>query len=128
MRVVLDGTDTTDRHYESMQRSFENLQKYSIGKFTLFNGNHRVEEKTVAENTVTEEPRVTEEKEDVENSILEPDTGEIISESVEKETFIDEVQATEQTVEKRNYHITDTELGTGTRQKSIKTILLPFAF
>jgi len=114
MRVVLDGTDTTDRHYESMQRSFENLQKYSIGKFTLFNGNHRVEEKTVAENTVTEEPRVTEEKEDVENSILEPDTGEIISESVEKETFIDEVQATEQTVEKRNYHITDTELGTGT--------------
>ena len=114
LRVVLDGTDTTDRHYESMQRSFENLQKYSIGKFTLFNGNHRVEEKTVAENTVTEEPRVTEEKEDVENSILEPDTGEIISESVEKETFIDEVQATEQTVEKRNYHITDTELGTGT--------------
>lgn len=114
MRMVLDGTDTTDRHYESMQRSFENLQKYSIGKFTLFNGNHRVEEKTVAENTVTEEPRVTEEKEDVENSILEPDTGEIISESVEKETFIDEVQATEQTVEKRNYHITDTELGTGT--------------
>ena len=114
MQVVLDGTDTADRHYESMRKSFENLQKYSLGKFTLFNGKHPTEEKTVAENTVTEEPRVTEEKEDVENSILEPDTGEIISESVEKETFIDEVQATEQTVEKRNYHITDTELGTGT--------------
>ncbi len=114
MQVVLDGTDTADRHYESMRKSFENLQKYSLGKFTLFNGKHPTEEKTVAENTVTEEPRVTEGKEDVENSILEPDTGEIISESVEKETFIDEVQATEQTVEKRNYHITDTELGTGT--------------
>ena len=114
MQVVLDGTDTTDRHYESMQRSFENLQKYSFGKFTLFNGKHRAEEKAVAENIVTEEPRVTEEKEDVENRILEPDTGEIISESVEEETFIDETQVVEQGVEKRNYHITDTELGTGT--------------
>ena len=110
MQVVLDGTDTTDRQYESMQKSFENLQKYSIGKFTLFNGKHRAEEK----NIVTEEPRVTEEKEDVENRILEPDTGEIISESVEEETFIDETQVVEQAVEKRNYHIADTEFGTGT--------------
>lgn len=117
MRVVLDGMDTADRHYESMQKSFENLQKYSLGKFSLFNGKHRAEEKIVEVNIVAEEPRDIEERE---KSISESDTGEIISESdpfsepTETEPLLDEPQSIEQTVEKRNYHITDTELGIGT--------------
>ena len=119
MRVVLDGTDTEDSHYESMRKSFENLQKYSLGKFSLFNGKHRAEEKIVEGNIVAEEPRVIEEKIDTEGNILKPDTGEIISDpeilSVPiEETFVDEPKAVESTVERLNYHITDNELGTGT--------------
>ena len=49
MQVVLDGTDTADRQYESMRKSLENLQKYSLGKFTLFNGKYRAEEKIIPE-------------------------------------------------------------------------------
>lgn len=119
MRVVLDGTDTEDSHYESMRKSFENLQKYSLGKFSLFNGKHRAEEKIVEGNIVAEEPRVIEEKIDTEGNILKPDTGEIISDpeilSVPiEETFVDEPKAVESTVERLNYHITDNELGIGT--------------
>lgn len=58
MRVVLDGTDTADRHYESMQKSFETLQMYSLGKFTLFNGKHRAEEKIIPETVVYEEAKI----------------------------------------------------------------------
>lgn len=58
MQVVLDGTDTVDRHYESMQKSFETLQKYSLGKFTLFNEKHRAEEKIIPEKVVYEEAKI----------------------------------------------------------------------
>ena len=122
MQVVLDGTDTADRHYESMQKSFENLQRYSLGKFTLFNGKHRAEEKFVEENIIAEEPKAIEEKIDTENKTLEINVTESttenkvepVSESIETEPLSDEPQAIEQRVEKRNYHITDTELGIGT--------------
>lgn len=122
MRVVLDGTDTTDRHYESMQKSFENLQKYSIGKFTLFNGKHRAEEKIVAENVITEESKSVEEKPDTENNTSEINVTksitenevEPVSEPIETEPLLDETQDVEQTVERLNYHITNDELGTGT--------------
>lgn len=122
MQVVLDGTDTTDRQYESMQKGFEALQKYSLGKFTLFNGKHRAEEKFVEENIIAEEPKAIEEKIDTENKTLEINVTESttenkvepVSESIETEPLSDEPQAIEQRVEKRNYHITDTELGTGT--------------
>ena len=119
MRVVLDGTNTTDRHYESMQKSFENLQKYSIGKFTLFNGKRRAEEKIVEENIIAEEPKAIEEKSDTESSIHKQDTGESISEPETvsdpiKENLPSEQKIIEQTVEKLNYHITDNELGIGT--------------
>ena len=122
MRVVLDGTDTADRQYESMQKSFENLQKYSLGKFTLFNGKHRAEEKFVEENIIAEEPKAIEEKIDTENKTLEINVTESttenkvepVSESIETEPLSDEPQAVEQRVERVNYHITDNELGVGT--------------
>ena len=122
MQVVLDGTDTADRQYESMQKSFENLQKYSLGKFTLFSGKHRAEEKFVEENIIAEEPKAIEEKIDTENKTLEINVTESttenkvkpVSESIETEPLSDEPQAVEQTVERVNYHITDNELGVGT--------------
>ena len=122
MRVVLDGTDTADRQYESMQKSFENLQKYSLGKFTLFNGKHRAEEKFVEENIVTEEPTAIGEKIDTESNSLEINVSEStlenevepVSEPTETEPLPDEPQVVEQVVEKLNYHVTDYELGAGT--------------
>ena len=121
MRMVLDGTDTADRHYESMRKSFENLQKYSLGKFTLFNGKHRAEEKIVAENIIAEEPKAIEEKPDTENNISEINLTESITENeVEpisdpiEENLPSEQKNIEPTVEKLNYHIIDNELGVGT--------------
>ena len=122
MQGVLGGTDTTDRHYESMQKSFENLQKYSLGKFTLFNGKHRAEEKIVTENVITEESKSVEEKPDTDNNISEINVTESttenkvepVSEPTETEPLLDEPQLTEQTVERLNYRITDNELGIGT--------------
>ena len=58
MQVVLDGTDTADRQYESMRKSLENLQKYSLGKFTLFNGKYRAEEKIIPETGAYEEAKI----------------------------------------------------------------------
>ena len=122
MQVVLDGTDTTDRHYESMRKSFEDMQKYSLGKFTLFNGKHRAEEKIVAENVITEESKSVEEKPDTENNTSEINVTKSITENevepvfepTETEPLPDETQAVEQTVERLNYRITDNELGIGT--------------
>ena len=122
MRVVLDGMDTADRHYESMRKSFENLQKYSLGKFTLFNGKHRAEENIVAENVITEESKSVEEKPDTENNTSEINVTEStaesevepVSEPIETESLSDEPHVVEETVEKLNYHITDNELGVGT--------------
>lgn len=165
MQVVLDGTDTADRHYESMQKSFETLQKYSLGKFTLFNGKHRAEEKIIPEKVVYEEAKIPN-KENSAEAVIEnesrveametligqtvvADGRSFIVESVhgdraslrdttfqestgfpiyrnEPLTFVKDhivieqaslaevLQAIEQAVEKRNYHIADTELGTGT--------------
>lgn len=165
MRVVLDGTDTADRHYESMQKSFENLQKYSLGKFTLFNEKHRAEEKIIPETVVYEEAKIPN-KENSAEAVIEnesrveametligqtvvADGRSFIVESIhgdraslrdttfqestgfpiyrnepltfvkdhivmEQEPLVEVPQAIEQRVEKRNYHITDTELGTGT--------------
>ena len=165
MRMVLDGTDTADRQYESMQKSFEALQKYSLGKFTLFNGKHRAEEKIIPETVVYEEAK-NPNKENSAEAVIEnesrveametligqtvvADGRSFIVESIhgdrasmrdttfqestgfpiyrnEPLTFVkdhiemakeplEEVpQAIEQRVEKRYYHITDTELGTGT--------------
>ena len=165
MQVVLDGTDTTDRHYESMQRSFETLQKYSLGKFTLFNGKHRAEEKIIPETVVYEEVKIPNKENSVEAVIenesrveametligqtVVADGRSFIVESIhgdraslrdttfqestgfpiyrnelltfvkdhiviEQASLAEVLQAIEQAVEKRNYHITDTELGTGT--------------
>ena len=165
MQVVLDGTDTTDRQYESMQKGFEALQKYSLGKFTLFNGKHRAEEKIIPETVVYEETKIPN-KENSAEAVIEnesrveametligqtvvADGRSFIVESVhgdraslrdttfqestgfpiyrnepltfvkdhivmEQEPLVEVLQAIEQRVEKRNYHITDTELGTGT--------------
>lgn len=165
MQVVLDGTNTTDRQYESMQRSFEALQTYSLGKFTLFNGKHRAEEKIIPETVVYEEAKIPNKENSAEDVIenesrveaMEMPIGQtvvadgrsFIVESIhgdraslrdttfqestgfpiyrnEPLTFVKDhivmeqkplaevPQAIEQGVEKRNYHITDTELGTGT--------------
>ena len=165
MRVVLDGTDTTDRQYESMQKSFEALQKYSLGKFTLFNGKHRAEEKIIPETVVHEETKIPN-KENSAEAVIEnesrveametligqtvvADGRSFIVESIhgdreslrdttfqenagfpiyrnepltfvkdhivmEQEPLVEVPQAIEQRFEKRNYHITDTELGIGT--------------
>lgn len=165
MQVVLDGTDTADRQYESMQKSFEALQKYSLGKFTLFNGKHRAEEKIIPETVVYEEAK-NPNKENSAEAVIEnesrveametligqtvvADGRSFIVESIhgdrasmrdttfqestgfpiyrnepltfvkdhivmEQEPLVEVPQAIEQRVEKRNYHITDTELGTGT--------------
>ena len=165
MQVVLDGTDTTDRQYESMQRSFETLQKYSLGKFTLFNGKHRAEEKIIPETVVYEEAKIPNKENSAEDVIenesrveametligqtVVADGRSFIVESIhgdraslrdttfqestgfpiyrnepltfvkdhivmEQEPLAEVPQAIEQGVEKQNYHITDTELGTGT--------------
>lgn len=165
MQMVLDGTDTTDRQYESMQKSFETLQKYSLGKFTLFNGKHRAEEKIIPETAAYEETKVPN-KENSAEAVIEnesrveamemligqtvvADGRSFIVESIhgdraslrdttfqgstgfpiyrnesltfvkdhlvmEQEPLAEVPQAIEQGVEKRNYHITDTELGIGT--------------
>ena len=165
MQVVLDGTDTEDRQYESMRKSFEALQKYSLGKFTLFNGKHRAEEKIIPEMAAYEEAKIPN-KENSAEAVIEnesrveametligqtvvADGRSFIVESIhgdraslrdttfqestgfpiyrnEPLTFVKDhivmeqkplaevPQAIEQGVEKRNYHITDTELGTGT--------------
>lgn len=165
MQVVLDGTDTADRQYESMQKSFEALQKYSLGKFTLFNEKHRAEEKIIPETVVYEEAKIPN-KENSAEAVIEnesrveametligqtvvADGRSFIVESIhgdraslrdttfqestgfpiyrnepltfvkdhivmEQEPLAEGPQAIEQRVEKRNYHITDTELGTGT--------------
>ena len=165
MRVVLDGTDTADRHYESMQKSFEALQKYSLEKFTLFNGKHRAEEKIIPETGAHEETKIPNKENSVEAVIenesrveametligqtVVADGRSFIVESIhgdraslrdttfqestgfpiyrnepltfvkdhivmEQEPLAEVPQAIEQRAEKRNYHITDTELGTGT--------------
>ena len=165
MQVVLDGTDTADRHYESMRKSLENLQKYSLGKFTLFNGKYRAEEKIIPETGAYEEAKIPN-KENSAEAVIEneskveametligqtvvADGRSFIVESIhgdrvslrdttfqgstgfpiyrnepltfvkdhivmEQEPLAEVPQAIEQRVEKRNYHITDTELGTGT--------------
>lgn len=165
MRMVLDGTDTADRHYESMRKSFETLQKYSLGKFTLFNGKHRAEEKITPETVVYEEAKIPNKENSAEDVIenesrveametligqtVVADGRSFIVESIhgdraslrdttfqestgfpiyrnepltfvkdhivmEQEPLAEVPQAIEQRVEKRNYHITDTELGIGT--------------
>lgn len=165
MQVVLDGTDTADRQYESMQKSFEALQKYSLGKFTLFNEKHRAEEKITPETVVYEEAKIPNKENSAEDVIenesrveametligqtVVADGRSFIVESIhgdraslrdttfqestgfpiyrnepltfvkdhivmEQEPLVEVPQAIEQGVEKRNYHITDTELGTGT--------------
>ena len=165
MQVVLDGTDTADRQYESMRKSLENLQKYSLGKFTLFNGKYRAEEKIIPETGAYEEAKIPN-KENSAEAVIEnesrveamemligqtvvADGRSFIVESIhgdraslrdttfqestgfpiyrnepltfvkdhivmEQEPLAEVPQAIEQRVEKRNYHITDTELGTGT--------------
>ena len=165
MQVVLDGTDTADRQYESMRKSLENLQKYSLGKFTLFNGKYRAEEKIIPETGAYEEAKIPN-KENSAEAVIEnesrveamemligqtvvADGRSFIVESIhgdraslrdttfqestgfpiyrnepltfvkdhivmEQEPLAEVPQAIEQSVEKRNYHITDTELGTGT--------------
>lgn len=165
MQMVLDGTDTTDRQYESMQKSFETLQKYSLGKFTLFNGKHRAEEKIIPETAAYEETKIPN-KENSAEAVIEnesrveamemligqtvvADGRSFIVESIhgdraslrdttfqgstgfpiyrnesltfvkdhlvmEQEPLAEVPQAIEQRFEKRNYHITDIELGTGT--------------
>lgn len=165
MQVVLDGTDTADRQYESMRKSLENLQKYSLGKFTLFNGKYRAEEKIIPETGAYEEAKIPN-KENSAEAVIEneskveametligqtvvADGRSFIVESIhgdrvslrdttfqgstgfpiyrnepltfvkdhivmEQEPLAEVPQAIEQRVEKRNYHITDTEFGTGT--------------
>lgn len=165
MQVVLDGTDTADRHYESMRKSFETLQKYSLGKFTLFNEKHRAEEKIIPETGAYEEAKIpnkgnsaeavienesrVEAMETLIGQTVVADGRSFIVESIhgdrvslrdttfqestgfpiyrnepltfvkdhivmEQEPLAEVPQAIEQRFEKRNYHITDTELGTGT--------------
>ena len=167
MQMVLDSADISRRNYESMQQNFENLQKYSIGKFTLFNGKHRTEEKRVSENIVEKETEAIEEKSLTRNVNENDNKAEIVAEEnligqtvfadgrrfivenvdgnnvslwdttfqkstgfpifrnetidfvkehllVKQEPLAENHIITDKIIEKRNYNITDVELGIGT--------------
>ena len=58
MKEILDATDISDRHYESMEKAIEYLQEYQEGTFSLFQGIETIEKES------EQEPQSSQERQD----------------------------------------------------------------